>query len=331
MKYKKLISLLFVIYENIIYYYHIMEEQNNKDIEDIIQTNPNKTKKSQIISCSRRTDIPAFYMNNMVESMQKGFINVPNPMNTNQISTLSLKPQDVKCFVWWSKNYKNWIDQYKLNSNLFDQFKHMFNFTINGTNELEHIDSTLDERLEQLKWLALTFGADKIKYRFDPIVFYKKINQNEQNEDPNKEYNNLGDFEYIMKNITEVGVKDVIFAFCLPYKKVVNRMKKRGKLLIDLTIERQHAILDDLINITDKYGITLRSCCGTNLVGYKNKIFKAACVDGNKITEILDDLKIRKKDTGQRVECNCCNSRDIGAYNMICNHSCDYCYANPSK
>lgn len=36
-----------------------------------------------------------------------------------------------------------------------------------------------------------------------------------------------------------------------------------------------------------------------------------------------------QKDRGQREQCNCTASREIGQYELQCPHSCLYCYANP--
>jgi len=57
--------------------------------------------KSPIISCSCRTDIPAFLMDWVIEKIKTGYMDVVNPFNRNQISRISLKSQDVKCWVWW--------------------------------------------------------------------------------------------------------------------------------------------------------------------------------------------------------------------------------------
>ena len=69
--------------------------------------------KSPIISCSRRTDIPAFLMDWVIHQIEIGYVDVVNPFNRKQISRVSLKPEDVKCWVWWSKNFNEWINYYK--------------------------------------------------------------------------------------------------------------------------------------------------------------------------------------------------------------------------
>ena len=45
----------------------------------------------------------------VIEKVKKGYVDVTNPFNRKQIYRVSLKPENVKCWVWWSKNFKNWI------------------------------------------------------------------------------------------------------------------------------------------------------------------------------------------------------------------------------
>lgn len=55
--------------------------------------------KSPIISCSRRTDAPAFLMDWVIDKIKLGYVDVVNPFNRKQISRIFLKPEHVKCRV----------------------------------------------------------------------------------------------------------------------------------------------------------------------------------------------------------------------------------------
>jgi hypothetical protein len=48
-----------------------------------------------IVSASRRTNIPAFYAEWMVSRLRKGYCPVANPHNRNQVTVISLRPEDV--------------------------------------------------------------------------------------------------------------------------------------------------------------------------------------------------------------------------------------------
>lgn len=299
------------------------------DIEDLYSNLP--LRKSQIISCSRRTDIPAFYMNDMLQNIKNGYVIIPlahcarsRNTPTGQLSKVSLLPIDVIGFVWWSKDYSNWIKIYNENIDLFSQYTHMFNFTINSRSSLEpNIKSSLDERLGQLKYLTETFTPKAIKYRFDPIVFYT------ENDKPDKVLNNLGDFEYIVKFISECGLTEMIFSFCLPYQNVKENMNKSGKNLITLTPKKKVEITKMLIGIAEKYNVKMCCCSEPDLVEIK-ELHSSCCVDGFAMEELSGrTIKNKKKDSGQRKQCNCTQSRDIGRYDWVCSHKCAYCYANP--
>ena len=57
-----------------------------------------------IISASRRTDIPAFYAEWMLHRLRAGYCTVANPFNRNQVSRISLRPEDVDAIVFWTRN-----------------------------------------------------------------------------------------------------------------------------------------------------------------------------------------------------------------------------------
>ena len=56
-----------------------------------------------IISASRRTDIPRFYFDWLLNRLGDGFALVRNPMNFHQVSRVLLSPEVVDCIVFGPK------------------------------------------------------------------------------------------------------------------------------------------------------------------------------------------------------------------------------------
>jgi Domain of unknown function (DUF1848) len=56
-----------------------------------------------IISASYKTDIPTFYGDWFLNRLQAGFCKTLNPYN-RQVLRVSLTPDDVNGFVFWTKN-----------------------------------------------------------------------------------------------------------------------------------------------------------------------------------------------------------------------------------
>ena len=286
-----------------------------------------KIVKSPIISCSRRTDIPAFLMDWVIDRIQIGYVDVVNPFNRKEVSRVSLKPEDVRCWVWWSKNFEEWIKNYEKNTQVFKSYKgHYFQFTINSPSELEqNLVISLKERFDQLKWLINEFGSNAVSFRFDPIILYKKQNKNGIKS-------NLDRFEYIVENVSALGLKEIIFSFATIYAKVNNRMKTRGFIPIVPSFRKKKEILNKLLEICEKHEMQMKACCQPDLLEI-NGIEQAHCIDANKIEQIIGEKISKAKDTGQRKGCGCFKSKDIGGYTGIfrCKHNCAYCYASPAK
>jgi hypothetical protein len=263
----------------------------------------------------------------VLERIKEGYVDVVNPFNRKQVNRVSLNPKDVKCFVWWSKNFGEWIKNYENNRDLFNSYRgHSFQFTINSPSELEkNIKISLDERYEQLEWLIKEFSLAAVNYRYDPIIFYK-------NKSSNQITNNLDKFQNIIERVSHMGIKEVIFSFATIYPKVNNRMNSRGYIPINLTIKKKGEILEKLMQICLDFNIQMKACCQPDLLEIKG-VEQAHCIDAYKIEELINEKIPKQRDTGQRKDCGCFKSKDIGGYTGIfrCKNSCDYCYASPAK
>jgi hypothetical protein len=281
-----------------------------EDIEDI-------GRKVPIITCSRRTDVPMWYIDEYIEYFRQGWVETTNPYNGVK-SKISLKTKDVATIFWWSKDFSKWIKK----RDEFKEYNNFFQFTITGApKELEpNIGTTLDERLEQLKFLTETYGVNNMSLRFDPIVIYKKDGE---------EKDNLENFEKIVSFAASIGLKFVIFSFCKPFRKTTSNMKKCGMELIEPPSKEKHDIIEMLDQICYKYDIEMQACSNPEL-----DVTPATCLNLDVIKAVTDEhsklRKVKRKPCGQQAGCLCADSRDISDYDHVCYHGCKFCYANPS-
>jgi len=245
-----------------------------------------------ILSVSRRTDIPAFYMDWFMKRYKEGYVLTMNPMNRKQVSRISFS--DVSALVFWTKNPKNLL-------RCIDKINHktLVHVTITPYTKEEDIKSK-SEVISDTVLLSKKLQGNLI-WRYDPIMI---------NETYNTNYH-LKYFERLCERF-EGHIDKCIVSFLEPYKKIQSILNN-----YDLPDQSyKHSLIAALNDIANKHGIQIMSCCED--LGIK----KSACIDGS-------ILKISgyKKDPYQREGCNCIESIDIGAYNT-CIHGCIYCYAN---
>jgi len=284
-----------------------------------------------IISASRRTDIPAFHMNETYEAFHRGYAEVSNPF-TMETTKIDLKPENVACIVWWSKDYHEYLTD-KNRLNYFLRYNQMFQFTINGYSLEKHqlilepgVKHDLDARIEQARMLAYLFSPKQVLWRFDPIVFWN---------DKDGSHDNTHDFEYISRRLGAIGIKRCQIAFGDMYAKFVKRVANRyGSKIVfhEETIERKNGLAKDIARINKENRITTYSCAHSEIVNEADGIFKSSCIDADLIEELFEDADIsHAKDKRQRKDCGCVASKDIGTYEQTCDHNCIYCYANPNR
>ncbi len=80
-----------------------------------------------------------------------------------------------------------------------------------------------------------------------------------------------------------------------------------------------------LSEVSHSYGFDIESCSepiDLELFG----VNPGKCIDDKYILKVFDIDVEHKKDPGQRKECGCVKSVDIGVYDT-CLHGCQYCYA----
>ena len=277
-----------------------------------------QTVMKRIISVSRRTDIPAFYGDWFMGRLKEGFVGVVNPFG-GQKYIVSLKPEDVTCFVFWSKNFSPFLENLKTIESL--GYKFYFNYTVTGLPGIYETNVEKQIALETLKQLSRMYSPRHINWRFDPIIISNACDRKFW----------LNAFEDLASQFTGL-VERCYFSFVTEYEKVKRNFAKLERAhrikLIDAIIDFKIELANELANIARRYGIEMFSCCGDYLIG--EKIKKAHCIDGGIIESLFfpEGLACAEKPT--RKECGCTESIDIGTYDT-CPHGCIYCYANANK
>lgn len=283
-----------------------------------------------VISASRRTDIPAFYMPWFMDRIKRGSFKVVNPYN-RQTKVVHATAADVHTIVFWSKNFHRFLKEncgLKLQKAGYHLF---FNFTINSESpQLEPRVPPLEVRLDQLKALCERFGPPAVNWRFDPICFFRTPDGMVQN--------NLGDLQRIAEKAAECGITRCITSFMDPYPKIEKRLAALpGFSFYDPPLKIKRQMVLEMAKHLASGDISLKLCCEKDVLDALPKstsVEQSACIPNDLLVEIYGGNLTLKKDTGQRIQkgCGCSLSVDIGSYQQQpCYHNCLFCYANPAS
>lgn len=208
----------------------------------------------------------------------------------------------------------------------------------------------MSNRIQTFKILSEMIGKDKVIWRFDPLIISKTTPISE-----------------LIKRIKNIGTEladytnKLVFSFVdvSAYRKVQSNMVRECHDFYDRTnilgaeftktqkeqfaeqmrevLSRLRAINPDFSLATcaedidlAKYGIEHNKCIDDNLMrrAFKNDNPLMRFL-GFDIDDLFGDFP-NLKDKGQRKECGCIVSKDIGSYDT-CSHQCVYCYANVSR
>ena len=275
-----------------------------------------------IISASRRTDIPAFYPDWFMKRVREGFFYRVNPFNSKQVSGFSLKAEDVDAICFWTKNPRPLMKH--LDELDKAGLKYYFQFTLNPYSKtFEPHVPPLQERIKTMIELAGRVGAERVVWRYDPIILSSispvswHLEQAEQ-----------------IANALKDSTRRMVFSFYDFYGKGQGRLNRTldgtGITLEDITspahVDVLHQIACGFKAIADRHGLQIFSCSediDLSSIGIQH----SACIDGTLISELFGSTAVNNKDKNQRESCGCVESADMGMYNT-CHFRCAYCYAN---
>jgi len=291
-----------------------------------------------IVSVSRATDIPACYPEWLVEGLKRGYVRWANPFSGREVY-ISFKK--ARAFVFWSKNPAPLIPYLPVIDRMGLQY--YFQFTLNDyeSEGLEPNVPPLKERILTFKKLSGLLGADRVIWRFDPLILSDSITVDDL----------AGRVRRIADEIHPYTRRLVIsFVDIERYTKVKRRLERCGRYQ-EFTLEEKHNLAERLGEMNKKWDLSIQTCAEE--VDLKRfGIDRGHCIDSSLLLSLFPDdhalggfLRVRgptdldrnvhvmpdiMKDPGQRALCGCTVAKDIGQY-CTCIHLCAYCYANASE
>lgn len=270
-----------------------------------------------IISVSRRTDIPRFYWDWFLQELEKGETKVANPFNSHQERIISLAPEAVDGFVFWTRDPQHIAESAEMLTAKGYRFYVMVSIT-GYPAILEPNAPELDRVIEAVRALGRYIGRERVFWRYDPIILSSVTTGSDHME----RFNNLA--AQLAKSVGRC-----IVSLYDSYKKSEKRLRalEAAGLLrrVSLHTENQslspeaEELMAKLAGLAHHYEIPLFSCAepeGLERFGIRPH----ACVDGSLFG------KDPEKDRYQRPYCRCDRSVDIGRY-RTCPARCVYCYA----
>lgn len=289
-----------------------------------------------IISASRATDLPAFFPDWFAHRLQAGYCAWVNPFNAHQRTAVCF--DKTRAIVFWSKNPRPLVKHLPLVEEL--GIGYYLQFTLNDY-EAENLEPgvpSLEHRIETFRMMAERIGPERIVWRFDPLIVSPSLPVTELLQ-------RIGRLARRLRGAT----RKLVFSFAdiAAYRKVQSNLGKLGDRYRELTTAEMHEIACGLGEIAAANGLELATCAEAldlSALGIAHN----RCIDDDLLARLYpDDHALMthlgrnqvdlfaapgsaKKDAGQRKECGCIVSKDIGAYNT-CPHLCTYCYANSSR
>ena len=264
---------------------------------------------NMIINVGGRTDIVNYYTPWLLNRLSEGYAYSRNPFARENVYKLSLKPEDVDCLLFCSKNYQPIL---KHIGDIDEKYNILCNYTITAYGkDIEPKVPSINQSIKTLKRLSDIVGVNKILWRYDPILLTEKYTVEKH----------LETFEYLAEKISPL-VYRCIFSFVDMYKKVEENMPE----IIPFTDEDKVKLLKGIGEISKKYNLYTQTCA-TNENYEKYGIHAAGCTTREILEQAHNVVYKNVKGTGIRENCQCIPSRDIGAYNS-CLSECKYCYAN---
>lgn len=252
--------------------------------------------------------------------LDAGYCKMTNPYS-HQVYRVELTPEYVDGFVFWTKNIGPFLQH--LPEIRRRGYPFIVQHTINGyPRQLEFKVTDYVQTVEHMRILSDEYGPNVAIWRYDPIIISSltPLDWHQHN------------FEHLAAAL-EGTTNEVVVSFAQIYKKTRRNMNQAatefGFQWNDheaISNESIRNLITIFAQIAKSHGMQLRICAQKALL-IPGVTEEARCVDADRIEKVSNKpIPNKSKQQGNRKECGCFASKDIGEYDT-CPHGCVYCYA----
>ncbi|MBL8968911.1 MAG: DUF1848 domain-containing protein [Spirochaetaceae bacterium] len=277
-----------------------------------------------IVSASRRCDLPAFAMDWFTARLDAGYCLVRNPFDARRFRRVPLVPESVECFAFWTRDPRPLLD--RADGLERRGFSFLTQVTITGYPQaLEPGVPATAAALAAFVALAARRGPEAVVWRYDPIILAGRGGPGSKAApDLDRDFH-LRNFSALAAAL-EGSCRRVVLSLLDEYRGTRTRLAGAGWRRPGFgPSDAALALAAELAAIARSRGMEPRSCAEPALLAAAG-IEPGPCLDAELLSRIAGRPLPAGRDPGQRPDCRCCPSVDIGAYGA-CPAGCAYCYA----
>lgn len=265
-----------------------------------------------IICASRRTDIPAFHAEWLMNRIRGGYALVRNPVARNVVYKVDMQPRNVDLLMLMTKDPRPMTPYISELKEMGMNIGFQITITPYGRDIEPRVPDKADA-IEAFRTISGMIGKERTVWRYDPVILNGRMDI---------EYHRK-EFSTLCAELSEHAGR-CIFSFVELHKKL-GRLREDGTLR-GISEEEARRIGMAFSETARDNGIELDLCCsGYDLSEYG--ISARACVGKEQMRSW--GVPFEEVQTPIRERCTCVKNIDIGEYDT-CDHDCIYCYANRS-
>lgn len=264
-----------------------------------------------ILNTGARTDTVQYFSEWMLRRFEEGYVYVRNPLFPNKVTRYELTPDKIDAVLFCSKNYAPILPRLH---EITDKYRTYFHYTITAYGkDVEPGVPSIEESMDTLIELSRMVGKQRVAWRYDPVLLTEKYTVQRHEET----------FSRMAEKLAP-HVDRCIFSFVEMYKKLETNMPE----IIPLTEQEKDRLAEHFGQVAKDNGMLVQTCA-TKEDYSAYGVLRSGCTTLDILGKANGCAFRPLKHHGIRANCNCIESRDIGAYDT-CLNGCKYCYANQS-